>query len=82
MAISTSIMGAIFTGVSLNVIAQRMPFLNNVFEELKNNKSRETLSISFNEYIDKYSQPINQTVTIRTIEDTGIGGDNKNFAIP
>ena len=28
------------------------------------------------------SVPINQTVTIRTIEDTGIGGDNKNFAIP
>lgn len=25
---------------------------------------------------------INQTVTTRTIEDTGIGGDNKNFAIP
>lgn len=28
------------------------------------------------------SMPINQTVTIGTIEDTGIGGDNKNFAIP
>lgn len=28
------------------------------------------------------SVPINQTVTIGTIEDTGIGGDNKNFAIP
>lgn len=28
------------------------------------------------------SVPINQTVTIRTIEDTGIGWDNKNFAIP
>lgn len=26
--------------------------------------------------------PINQTVTIGTIEDTGIGLDNKNFAIP
>lgn len=26
--------------------------------------------------------PINQTVTIGTTEDTGIGGDNKNFAIP
>lgn len=26
--------------------------------------------------------PINQTVTIGTIEDTHIGGDNKNFAIP
>lgn len=25
---------------------------------------------------------INQTVTVGTIEDTGIGGDNKNFAIP
>lgn len=28
------------------------------------------------------SVPINQTVTTGTIEDTGIGGDNKNFAIP
>lgn len=28
------------------------------------------------------SVPINQTVTIGTIEDTGIGIDNKNFAIP
>lgn len=28
------------------------------------------------------SMPINQTVTVGTIEDTGIGGDNKNFAIP
>lgn len=28
------------------------------------------------------SVPINQTVTIGTVEDTGIGGDNKNFAIP
>lgn len=28
------------------------------------------------------SVPINQTVTVATIEDTGIGGDNKNFAIP
>lgn len=26
--------------------------------------------------------PINQTVNIQTIEVTGIGGDNKNFAIP
>lgn len=26
--------------------------------------------------------PINQTVTVGTIEDTGIGSDNKNFAIP
>lgn len=28
------------------------------------------------------SIPINQTVTTRTIEDTGIGEDSKNFAIP
>ena len=55
MAISASIMGSLFIGVSLNVIAQRIPFLNNVFEELKNNKSSETMSILFNEYIDKYS---------------------------
>ena len=47
MAISASIMGSLFIGVSLNVIAQRIPFLNNVFGELKNNKSSETMSILF-----------------------------------
>lgn len=30
----------------------------------------------------KITVPINETVTIGTIEDTGIGGDHKNFAIP
>ena len=30
----------------------------------------------------KVPVPINQTVTIGTIKDTGIGSDNKNFAIP
>lgn len=30
----------------------------------------------------KTSMPINQTVTVGTIEDTGIGWDSKNFAIP
>lgn len=28
------------------------------------------------------SMPVNYTVSVRTIEDTGIGFDNKNFAIP
>lgn len=28
------------------------------------------------------SMPINQTVTIGTVEEIGVGGDNKNFAIP
>lgn len=70
MAISASIMGSLFIGVSLNVIAQRIPFLNNVFEELKNNKSSETMSILFNEYIDKYSQSINQAVTSNGITVT------------
>lgn len=31
---------------------------------------------------EEVSVPINQTVTIGTIKDTGIGWDNKNFAIP
>lgn len=70
MAISASIMGSLFIGVSLNVIAQRIPFLNNVFGELKNNKSSETMSILFNEYIDKYSQSINQAVTSNGITVT------------
>lgn len=70
IAISASIMVVLFTGVSLNVIAERIPFLNNVFEELKNNKSNSTMSMPFNEYIDKYSQPINQTVTSNGITVT------------
>ncbi len=70
IAISASIMIILFTGFSINSIVQRIPFLNNVFEELKNNKNSETMSIPFNEYIDKYSESINQTVTSNGITVT------------
>ena len=49
MAISASIMGSLFIGVSLNVIAQRIPFLNNVFGELKNNKSENEREVEIAE---------------------------------
>lgn len=41
-----------------------------------------TAKITFTHLGVEVSAPIDQTVTIRTIEDTGIGWDNKNFAIP
>lgn len=41
-----------------------------------------TAKLTFTYQSVEISVPINQTVTIGTIEDTGIGGDNKNFAIP
>lgn len=41
-----------------------------------------TAELTFTYQSVEVSVPINQTVTIGTIEDTGIGGDNKNFAIP
>ena len=41
-----------------------------------------TAELTITQQSVEVSVPINQTVTIGTIEDTGIGGDNKNFAIP
>lgn len=41
-----------------------------------------TAKITFTYQNADVSVPIDQTVTIRTIEDTGMGWDNKNFAIP
>lgn len=41
-----------------------------------------TAELTFTYQSVDVSVPINQTVTVGTIEDTGIGGDNKNFAIP
>lgn len=41
-----------------------------------------TAELTFTYQSVEVSVPINQTVTIGTIEDTGIGQDNKNFAIP
>lgn len=41
-----------------------------------------TAELTFTHQNAEITMPINQTVTIGTIEDTGIGGDNKNFAIP
>lgn len=41
-----------------------------------------TAELTFTYQGVEISAPINQTVTVGTIEDTGIGGDNKNFAVP
>lgn len=41
-----------------------------------------TAQLTFTYLNEEMSIPIDQTVTIETIKDTGIGGDNKNFAIP
>ena len=41
-----------------------------------------TAELTFTYQGEEVSVPIKQTVTKGTIEDTGIGGDNKNFAIP
>lgn len=41
-----------------------------------------TAELTFTYQSTEVSVPINQTVTVGTIEDTGIGWDNKNFAIP
>lgn len=41
-----------------------------------------TAKLTFSYQSTEVLMPISQTVTIRTIEDTGIGWDNKNFAIP
>lgn len=52
--------------------------------EYDNNEAffKITAELAFT-YLDvEVPVPINQTVTIGTVEDTGIGGDNKNFAIP
>lgn len=41
-----------------------------------------TAELTLTYHSTEVPMPINQTVTIGTIEDTGIGWDNKNFAIP
>lgn len=42
-----------------------------------------TVNLAFTYYSgDNFTLPINYTVSMRTIEDTGIGFDHKNFAIP
>lgn len=52
--------------------------------EYDNNKAffKITAELTLTRQSVEVPVPINQTVTIGTIEDTGIGWDNKNFAIP
>lgn len=70
LVISASIMGVIFTGFAQYGIADRIPFINDVFKEIKNYKNSGTIAVSFNEYIDKYGKPINQTVSSNGITVT------------
>ena len=76
MAISASIMGAIFTGFSLNVIAQRMPFLNNVFEELKNNKSENEREV---EIAEKLKVTNYENVNVIFVDQDRLVQQNKSW---
>lgn len=52
--------------------------------EYDNNEAffKITAEITLTHQSIEVPMPIRQRVTLKTIEDTGIGGDNKNFAIP
>lgn len=41
-----------------------------------------TVNLTFNHFETNIILPVNYTVSVKTIEDTGIGFDHKNFAIP
>lgn len=45
-----------------NSVADRIPFLNDVFKEIKSSNKYEVINLNINEYFEDYSQIVNQTI--------------------
>ena len=56
-------MGAILLSLNSDSLANRMPFVKDVYKEIRNSKKSEVMSINFNEYFEDSAQEVNQTVT-------------------
>lgn len=78
-----SITGFIFISRIDSGIADRIPFISDVFKEIKNSNKYEVITLNINEYFKDYSQSINQTVKKNgisvTIED--VISDGKSIVV-
>ena len=78
-----SIMGALFLSFNSDSLANRMPFVKDVYKEIRNSKKSEVMSINFNEYFEDSAQEVNQTVTAngKTVTAESVLCDGKYIAI-
>lgn len=83
VATCASIVGFLLLSFSMDSVANRMPFIKDVYKEIRNSKKAEVISINFNEYFEDCLQEINQTVSAygKTIKAESVLCDGKNIAI-
>ena len=76
-------MGALLLSFNLDSLANRMPFVKDVYKEIRNSKKSEVMSINFNEYFEDSAQEVNQTVTAngKTVTAESVLCDGKYIAI-
>lgn len=83
VATYVSISGFLFLGFNRDSLADRIPFIKDVYKEIRTSKKSEVISINFNEYFEDELQEVNQTVSSygKTITAESVLCDGKNIAI-
>lgn len=83
VATCASVIGALILSFNIDSLANRMPFIKDVYKEIRSSEMSEMININFNEYFEDNAQQINQTVTAngKTITVESVLCDGKYIAI-
>lgn len=83
VATCASAIGALLLSFNINSLANRMPFVKDVYKEIRSSKMSEMININFNEYFEDNAEEINQTVIAngKTVTVESVLCDGKYIAI-
>lgn len=83
VATYVSILGFLFLNFNMESLADKIPFIKDVYKEIRSSEKSEVISINFNDYFEEELQEVNQTVSSygKTITVESVLCDGKNIAI-
>ncbi len=82
-ACASVIIGTLLVSFNSNSLAERIPFIKDVYKEIRSSKVSEMININFNEYFEENAEKINQTVVAngKTVTVESVLCDGKYIAI-
>ncbi len=83
IAVCASLTGILLCSFNINSLANRVPFIKDVYKELRHSEKADRISTNFNKYFDDNLQKVNQTVKAngKTVTLESILCDGKNIAL-
>lgn len=83
IALCISIIIILTTSFDMNSLAYKIPFIKDVYKELRHSEKADTITTNFNTYFEECSQKINQTVKAngKSVTAESVLCDGKDIAV-